>query len=340
LIHGRTYKPSVSIVTSVGRASQTYSFPARRLWTFVLALPSVAEIEQVVTDDRPAPVAHQRVERVAAAPLIVIEPRGKDRESAQLATVLVRKDVVRIVRTRAGVTELAERGAGQLLAGDDPVAAVGVAGGLFQDRIDVSRPHVALPPGLVLDERAGADRERLAAHRGQIVFRHEVAERVEELRRDDLGGARHLRLRRGIELDEIRVARPVADRQARRDPFEFSRDDRPAAGRRPGAGIRSPGRVRCRPARGAGAIHEPARIGHLVEGVHVHRADRCLVAPVQKRVLEQVELAAGRDRPRARRILRFGIARDRIVAVELRRARAAGVREHQRRGECRRHEDE
>ena len=51
LSHGRTYRPSVSIVTKVGRASQMYSLPARGFCAAVLPLPSVGEVDQVVPDD-------------------------------------------------------------------------------------------------------------------------------------------------------------------------------------------------------------------------------------------------------------------------------------------------
>jgi hypothetical protein len=77
------------------------------------------------------------VERVEAARIHVLQPGGEHPQAAQLAPMLVRDRVVGIVRPRAVLLERAERRAGNAEAGDDPIGAVGVAGGAAQEAIEI-----------------------------------------------------------------------------------------------------------------------------------------------------------------------------------------------------------
>ncbi len=86
-----------------------------------------SEVEQVMADDRAAAGADERVEAVDAARVVVVQPGAEDEQPAQLAAMLVREDVVRVVRPRAVVAERSHGLALERLAGQDPVAAVGVA---------------------------------------------------------------------------------------------------------------------------------------------------------------------------------------------------------------------
>ena len=68
-----------------------------------------AEVEHVVLHPPLAVGRLEHVEAVQAARVVVVQPRREDAVAAQLAPVLVREDVVRIVGTLAVVAEAAER---------------------------------------------------------------------------------------------------------------------------------------------------------------------------------------------------------------------------------------
>ena len=74
-----------------------------------------------------AVLGHERVERVARLEVGQIGPRAEHAQGAELAPVLVRHDVVRIVRPRPLVAEVAEDLARQQPAGDDAIRAVRLA---------------------------------------------------------------------------------------------------------------------------------------------------------------------------------------------------------------------
>ncbi len=111
------------------------------------------EVDQVVPDDAPALVLDEGVERVDAPRVVVIQPGREHAQAAKLPPVLVIVDVVRVVRPRAVVAERAERRAGQRLARHDAVRAVGVAGGLREDRIQVGGDERARAAVGALDRR-------------------------------------------------------------------------------------------------------------------------------------------------------------------------------------------
>ena len=91
----------------------------------------------MVPYDAPALVLDEGVERVDAARVVVIQPGREHAQAAKLPPVLVIVDVVRVVRPRAVIAERAERCARQRLARHHAVRAVGVAGGLREDRLEV-----------------------------------------------------------------------------------------------------------------------------------------------------------------------------------------------------------
>ena len=86
------------------------------------------EIEHVVLDERAVAALDEHVEAVHAARIVVIQPRAEDAGRAQLATVLVRDDVVRIVGARAVVAEVAERLPLREPARKHPILAVRLPG--------------------------------------------------------------------------------------------------------------------------------------------------------------------------------------------------------------------
>ena len=96
-----------------------------------------SEVEHVVLDPG-APVGRlEHVEAVDAARVVVIQPGAEDPRSAQLAPVLVRDEIVRVVRAPAVVAEVAERRAGREAADEHTVASVLEAGGAVEDVVEI-----------------------------------------------------------------------------------------------------------------------------------------------------------------------------------------------------------
>ena len=153
--------------------------------------------------------------------------RRRPSSPAQLAPVLVRIDVIGVIRPRAVVAEMAERACPRAPCWRSLGTLPSAWRAALLSSASRSRGFITRRPSLSSQRRALADDERLAADRGEVVLGHVVAERVEELRGDDLGAARHLRVRRRIELDEVKLPGAVAHGEAWRDPFHLSRDDRP-----------------------------------------------------------------------------------------------------------------
>ena len=153
-----------------------------------------ADVLQVVLDDRAAVLGDQRVERVRRLEVRQVRPRAEDAQRAQLAAMLVRHEVVRIVGARA-----LNRGSCR--------GSCRAAGG--RRRRDRSRPAfcatrsriafmsswvngVRLPDGR-RSVAFGSNSTRLRIERRQIRFDLVVAERPEDLRGDFDGRGRAFR---------------------------------------------------------------------------------------------------------------------------------------------------
>ena len=70
-----------------------------------------ADILKVMTNETASVRRDQRVERVAGLHVHQVRPRAEHLQRAKLAPVLVRNDVIRIVRARAVVAKASERAA-------------------------------------------------------------------------------------------------------------------------------------------------------------------------------------------------------------------------------------
>ena len=79
----------------------------------------------------------QRVERIGGLEIGEVGPGAEHAQRPQLAPVLVRDDIVRIVGPGAGEQEVAEDLAGNQPAGDDAIRAVGVARDRLEDGVHV-----------------------------------------------------------------------------------------------------------------------------------------------------------------------------------------------------------
>ena len=184
---------------------------------------------------------------------------------------------------------------GSALAGHDAIRPVRLAVGALEQTVDVVQPHRTgawRPAGV--NFAPGADNELLAAHIGDVILRHVVAERPHQLRHRHFRAGRHRAVAGRVELQEPALSRCVLDREARRHAVALRRGDRPEARGRPVARVRTIGNVLERERTSASAVGEPARIRHFVDRVHVPGADATGHAgsldDVVAKVNEQVEL--------------------------------------------------
>ena len=149
------------------------------------------EVEEVVTDMRGLFFwRRQDVDRVHRIDARVVQPRGKHVQSPQIAPVLVRHDVVRIVHARAEeLVRADERRALERHAQRDGAVAAHPA---------AARPEASMrsmssgnrsrsPPIDVMSLALCIDDQAVAVEHDQICLRHVVPERVKEARRDHLG---------------------------------------------------------------------------------------------------------------------------------------------------------
>ncbi len=232
------------------------------------------EVDQVVPHERAAVFRDQHVERVDGLGVHVVQPRREHAVAAQLAPIFVRDEVVRVVGARADEANAADRLALERLARDDSVRSVGLAIGALEQVVDVAEPHQPFVAAGRRELRAVADDELLAAHVGDVVLRHVVAERPHQLRDGHFGPGRHAAVARRIEFQEPALTRRVLDRESRRHAVALRRGDRPRAGRRAVARVGAAKHVLRRQRTMTGAVGEPARVGDLVHRVEVLRARR------------------------------------------------------------------
>ena len=291
-------------------------------------------------DARPAVLRDERVDRVRRLQVGEIGPGAEDAQRAQLAPMLVRHEIVRIVRACAGVQVAAENLARDQAPRNDAVGAVLVARHSLEYDVEIvldeRRPLAVRAPnrGLRIDRRL------LRIVRGEVRLHLVVAQRPEDLGGDRHGGGGAFRERRRIELEEPGLALPIHSREARVRAGGLFPDNDPLRRVRRRADVRAAGDLLGRDRRGADAVGEPARVGHLVDRVDVLRSQAARrVAGRDEQVVDQLVHLRLAVRRRFRGILRFGRASDRIVRVEPRTLRR-GARGEQCDGADRREERE
>ena len=152
----------------------------------------------------------------------MIRPGGEDAQRPQLAPMLVRHDVVRIIGPGARIQERADRLPGDGLAGNHAIGAIGLLRRHSQQSVDVPVGQTAFAAVGGRDRGPVVDHEVLARELRDVVFRNVVTERVKQFRHGHFGAAGHLTPLRRIELDEPAVARRVENREARRDPVALA----------------------------------------------------------------------------------------------------------------------
>ena len=202
----------------------------------------------------------------------MVQPRADDTVAAQVAAVLVRDHVVRVVRPRAVEPRPADHGARDRAARHHADAPVGQLRARLDELVEVRLGHSARLVVEQLDRRLRVDADLLAAHVDDPGLRHVVAEGVEEPRADHLGAGRKAEVLPRVRLDEVGVAARVLDREARRDAARLAADDRPGAGRVGAVVAIGPAPdLRDRHRAHADAVLEPGRVRHLAERVDALR---------------------------------------------------------------------
>ncbi len=286
-----------------------------------------ADVLQVVLHERTAVLLDERVERVAGLPVHEVRPRAEHAQRAQLAAVLVRHEIVRIVGPCARVAERPENLPRQQPSGRCAIGAVRVARGTLEHAGDVvareRRSRAGRPPhrGLRIDLDA---RKIESRDEGLDLV---VAERPEQLGRDfDGAGARLGELGR-VELQEPRLAVRIARGEAGIGPGRLFAQQHPSLRRRRGVRVDAARDLwRCH-RRGADAIGEPARVRHVVDRVHVARAAvRRLARGVDEQVVRVFVEQIDGERLGAGRAATLRLAGDRIIVVEHRTGRRGASR--------------
>ena len=275
----------------------------------------------------------------------MVQPGAEDPRPAQLAPVLVRHDVVRIVGAGAVVAEVAERPARGEAAGQRPIAAVGLTRGTVEHVGEVAaRERPSLPGERIADRRLLRDDEVVGGELGQVHLHRVVAERVVERGADDLGAGRHFRMVGRVDLDLVGLPAGVGHPEPGLDAGALVARDDPAVERDLRRTAIGPAHQRVeRHLAAADAIGEPARIRHLVHRVHVHRAHVAALTLVAERIDDEVVAVAVLLRHRLRGVHHPVVVHpDRIVGIERRACRGQRARRHQgrdrrRQGQPRRH---
>ena len=157
------------------------------------------------------------------------------------------------------------------------------------------------------------------------------AERPEQLARHHQRAGGRLRVPGGVEGHEPEVAVVGPPHEARGRPGALQAGDHPAllvhAVERVGAAQQLGDRDGPRQY----PVGEPARVRHLVDGVDVLRADaRGRPAGPREQVVRQVVQQLDVARRNARRVLRLGLAPERVVIVELPAAAGHGRQDDRR----------
>src|SRR5215813_10662389 len=100
-----------------------------------------------MANDALAFVLNDGINSIAGLHVGEVRPCAEDFERAQLTTVLMGNDVVRIIRTRAEVFESSENFPRQLLSGDRAIGSIGTPLRTAEYIFQVARPHGTLFPG-------------------------------------------------------------------------------------------------------------------------------------------------------------------------------------------------
>ena len=246
----------------------------------------------------------------------------------------MRNDVVRIVWTRPLVSERPEDLAAQLAGCGGFIRAISVPGRALEHRGEIAVGERGPLAVRATHGRLGINLDSTRIDLGQEGLDLVVAERPEQLVRDDHRAGRALRVRGRVERDEPGLAAGVESSEPRGEPRRLLANDHPflRCWRRPDVGSADDIVDGHRAA--SNSIREPARVGHLVDSIDVARAfvrRRALLG--HEYVVGQVVREADVRGLRAGGVLGVRLRRDRVIAEEPGRlGRHRGAREHD--GRC------
>src|SRR5262245_22351650 len=191
----------------------------------------------------------------------MVQPCRKYAKTAKFSTILMREDVVRIVRSGAEILKRANRNAAQKFARYRAILSIRFSRNALQQPVEIRLAYFRF---LVHSKLAAIEKR-------DVVLGHVVAERVKELRGNDFSRSRHLRILRRIELDEVDITTSITHAKTGCDAFGLCRNDNPGLFERwPLAVVRAFRQVgQAHPADTMPAL-KPAAVRHFAHRVDVH----------------------------------------------------------------------
>ena len=185
--------------------------------------------------------------------------------------MLVRNDVVRVVCTRSGESEVADGFAFQKLAGQRTVFAVRIAGRELHNRVNIGFGQLPLLAKAIGEGGFRIKFQLVTTKAIDRVLRHVVANRIKQPRRNRFRARRHFQIAHRIELQQVNIAARILDLEARRDAVGLAFDDGERARSRAVRFIRATFDFGNTHLPHAIAIGVPRRIRHFVQRVDVVR---------------------------------------------------------------------
>src|SRR5688500_5100129 len=141
--------------------------------------------------------------------------------------MLMRVDVVRVVRTRAVILEVTARGTGGKLAQRRAIFSVRQPSASCQKLVDVGTRHRALLSAQVNHRGGWRDDDSTGIDVDDVPLNDVVSQRVVNGGADYFGGGRHPRVRRRVELDLIQLSSEVAYAVSGRNAAALLLNNRP-----------------------------------------------------------------------------------------------------------------
>ena len=284
-----------------------------------------------MADNAAAVLRDDRVERVSRLHVGQVGPGAEDLERPQLAAMLVRNDVVRIVGTRRMVAKAADRPSWNRPRSQHSEGSVGAGLRPAEHALDVLHRHRTHASGERPDTGVRRHREVLDPDAADVALYLVVAERPEETARDRNRARGRARMIPAVEGEEPDLTFLVPDREPGRGARRLRPDDRPAPGRGPINRVGAARQLGDRNRSGVHAVREPARVRHFVDRIQVLRPNvRRGVAGPREQVRQEVGGQIDIPFLDFRRVLRLRLTRDWIVVVEPWRRAACGKWEQPR----------
>ena len=278
-----------------------------------------SDVLQIVLDHLTAVLLDDGVERVARLQVSEVRPRTENAECPQLAPMLVRNDIVRIVGARAGVAKASKDFTSQTASSDDAIGAVGIWLRAIEQILEILPDEGRSLTRGTPDHGLRIELDSPGIDSGDERLHLVVTKRPEDLGRHfDSTGGRFVTVL-VVELDEPRVAVGILGRKAGFGASLLLGHDQPSLGCRRAIDIGTAREILGTKGHAADAIGKPAGVRNFVHGIDVERARvRRLVMRHGEQVHRDLIHEADVRGLRARRIAALRLALQRIVRIELR----------------------